>query len=718
MNDIEKAINSMISEVGSTGKSAGRTTAETMKYTLKYFMEFRHIGKKELKKRIITLAFVAGAVAAIWWKAPDIAVFLLEKSKGNEALKKRGFQLLIGSARSYQMLSALLIPYTYLMAVGSRKMEQAKQFTDKFELIGMVKKLNKTYQDEFGNKKPVTITPELMACYRPNGDITVRLFITNGQPLQVWETKRAELEAAFNEPLYQLSNSGSSLNVVKMVTVSPSYKEELDKKYQKEVEYDQVFERIGLVGKGTREINHFGKKENIKNYPQYLDTEVKQINGKDVEILKFRSTGTELANWQAVKFLMENVLNKLVVKIEQAKKDKQIYLVYTLDLKDDLEECYDWSDDHIDFDDGVLVLGEGLIGKVKIDLNSLPHILIGGVTNFGKSVLSNCLTWQLIKKGAIVIPMDFKGGIELDMFAPFHEVISERERAIEVLEKVIKEYEVRLKLIKSRKLKNIKQFNQKYPDEALCRMVVVVDEVAEMLSGASTKTEALQIQALDEQISKLARLARAVGIHLQLGTQRPDSTVLQGQIKNNLPARICGRMIDIQPSIMILGTPDAVRIPDIKGRFMFSLGADVEVFQSYFFKESDIKPGNYVKGRTLVYDLHEQASINTQSSTSALKTAPKRKPIESFDGPTENETEIDDDWLISKIGLPEEEPDEEFIDTGEGIEEVLYDPTEQEDEEEQEDENDYDYGTDNDTCSSDPIAEGGGGESRKRVEII
>lgn len=708
LNDIEKAINSMINEIGSTGKSAGRTTGETMKYTFKYFMEFKHVGKRELNKRILTLAFVAGVVAAIWCKAPDIAAFLVEKSKENELLQKKGFQLLIGSTRTYQLLSATLIPYIYLMSVGSRKMDEARQFKDKFELIGMVKQLDKYVLDELGNKKRLAITPEQIACYKPNINVTIRLFLTNGQPLSVWEGKRAELEAAFNEPIYQLTNNGSSLNVVKMVTVSSTYKEELDKKYLKEVEYDKVFERIGLVGKGAREINHFGKKESIKNYPQYLDTEIKQINGKDVEILKFRSTGTELANWQSVKFLMENVLNKLVVKIEQAKKDKQIYLVYTLDLKDDLEECYDWSDDFISAEDGVLVLGEGLLGKVTLDINNLPHILIGGVTGFGKSVLSNCLSWQLIKKGAVVIPMDFKGGIELDMFSEFHEVIHERKRAIDVLNKLVKEYEERLKLIKSRKLKNISQFNKKYPEEALSRIVLVGDEVAEMLSGAATKAEANQIAELDDRLSTIARLARAMGIHLQLGTQRPDSNVLQGQIKNNLPARICGRMIDIQPSLMILGTPDATRIPDIKGRFMFSSGADIEIFQSYFFKESDIKAGNYVKGQCLVYDLHTKAQMRQSSLGKRDKMPQKHRLI------IDNlESEVDDEWLVKQIGTPETE-DDEFVDDGEGIEEILYDP-----EEEVEDVNGDEFENDDTHSNSNPSAKRNSGESnnRKRVEV-
>lgn len=697
MNELEKSINSAINEIGAAGQSVGKKSAETFKYTLKYFMEFRHISKKELKKRLMILSCVLGLIAAIWWKSPEIAAFLVKKSQLNEILKAKGFQNIIASVKTYQFLAATLIPYGYLMAVGNKKLEEARQFTDKFQLIGMVKQLDKYIVDEFGTKRKISVTPELIGCHKPNANITVRLFKTNGQPLDVWESKRAELEAAFDEPLYQLTNSGSNLNVIKMVTVSQEYKKDLDEKYQKEIEYDQVFEKIGLVGKGSRDINHFGKKESIKNYPQYIDTEVKQINGKDVEVLKFRSTGTEIANWQANKFLMENVLNKLVVKIEQDKKDKQIYRVFTLDLKDDLEESYDWSDDFIDYEDGVLILGEGLIGRVTLDLNSLPHVLIGGVTNFGKSVLSNCITWQLIKKGALIIPMDFKGGIELDMFSPFHEVISERKRAVEVLDKLVEEYEARLKLIKSRKLKNIKQFNKKYPEESLCRIALVGDEVAEMLSGATTKAEVILIEMLDERISKLARLARAVGIHLILGTQRPDANVLQGQIKNNLPARICGRMIDKEPSLMILGTPDATRIPDIKGRFMFSLGADVEIFQAYYFQEKDIKPGQYLNGQCLVYNIGQNQEIERYHQNQR----PSRRKVleddfESID-PTEEEA-IEDEWLIKQIGEPDEELEED-----EGFEDANEDHT----------------GYDSGTCHSDISVEGGDRESnhRKRIEI-
>ncbi len=702
MNELEKSINSAINEIGSAGQSLGKKSAETFKYSLKYFMEFRHISKKELKKRMMILAFVVGSIAAIWWKAPEIAAFLVKKSQVNEVLNRKGFQNIIASVKTYRFLAVALIPYGYLMAVGDKKFEEARQFTDKFQLIGMVKQLEKYVVDEFGTKRRLTVTPELIGCHKPNANITVRLFKTNGQPLQVWESKRADLEAAFDEPLYQLTNSGNNLNVVKMVTVSPEYKKELDEKYMKEIEYDQVFEKIGLVGKGSREINHFGKKESIKNYPQYLDTEVKQINGKDVEVLKFRSTGTEITNWQAVKFLMENVLNRLVVKIEQEKKDKQIYKLYTLDLKDDLEETYSWNDSNINEEEGVLVLGEGLLGKVTLDLNKLPHVLIGGVTNFGKSVLSNCLTWQLIKKGALIIPFDFKGGIELDMFSDFHEVVFERERAIQVLEKVILEYEARLDLFKQKKGKNIKKiakFNKMYPEEELCRIIVIVDEIAEMLSGASTKAEVAQIERLDNQISKIARLARATGVHLILGTQRPDSNVLQGQIKNNLSARICGRMIDIQPSIMILGTPDATRIPDIQGRFMFSLGAEVEIFQAYYFQEENIKPGNYVKGQCLVYDLGK----NQEDKERQVKQRPVRKAIyeddfESID-PTEGEA-VDDDWLTNQIGEPE--PEEDF-----------------EEGEELEDADEDDSGDDSDPDHCDNSVEGGGRESnRKRIEII
>lgn len=657
MGDIEKTLDALIQDISSTGREVKTVSGEHFKYALKYLTEFRHLRREELSKRILIVISLCGVAAALWFKAEVVAAFLVEKSQALEGLRTPLIQNVISSSIIYRVFAVLGIPYIYVMTVGGKKKEEARQFEDKFELLGMVKQLNQFVVDEYGNKRRRTISPELIASFKKGSDLTIRLFKTNGFPLDAWEKKRAELEASFNEPIYQLKTSGTSLNVIQMVTVSESYKEKLEAKYKTELEYNSVFEKIGLVGKGTREINHFGTKSSIKNYPEYLDTEVQVINNKTVQILTFKSVGTELSNWLGAKFLMENVLNRLVVKIEQEKKNKQKYKVYTLDLADDLEESYAWKDELVDEEEGVIILGEGLIGQVKLDLNKLPHVLIGGVTNFGKSVLSNCITWQMIKKGALIIPIDFKGGIELDMFSAFHEVIFERERAIEILDKILKEYEARLKLIKSRKLKNISQFNKKYKDEELCRMIIVVDEIAEMLSGASSKAEANQIAVLDNQISTVARLARAVGIHLVLGTQRPDANVLQGQIKNNLPARICGRMIDKEPSLMILGTPDATRIPDIKGRFMFSLGADVEIFQAYYFKDSDIVPGNYLRGQCLVY---EMPGSPVPSKNTQRKTTNKRVSVDDFEplDPTEAAA-LDDDWIVSQIGSPDEDEEDE-----------------------------------------------------------
>ena len=92
-----------------------------------------------------------------------------------------------------------------------------------------------------------------------------------------------------------------------------------------------------------------------------------------------------------------------------------------------------------------------------------------------------------------------------------------------------------------------------------------------------------------------------------LATQRPDAKVIVGQIKNNLPIRISGRMVDSQASEMVLGNTKAAELGDTLGRFMYSVGADTWEFQAYNFQDSDIRPGNYQRGKML---LDEQEGLD------------------------------------------------------------------------------------------------------------
>lgn len=98
------------------------------------------------------------------------------------------------------------------------------------------------------------------------------------------------------------------------------------------------------------------------------------------------------------------------------------------------------------------------------------------------------------------------------------------------------------------------------------------------------KEEKAIIQTINKNLRTLARIARASGVHLLLGVQRPDSSIIDGQIKSNIPFRICGRFVDPQPSIIVLGDKRAVELPNISGRF---IAANQEI-QAYYFKAEQV----------------------------------------------------------------------------------------------------------------------------------
>jgi len=105
-----------------------------------------------------------------------------------------------------------------------------------------------------------------------------------------------------------------------------------------------------------------------------------------------------------------------------------------------------------------------------------------------------------------------------------------------------------------------------------------IDELAELLKIRDNVIS----NTLNDSIETLTRLSRAVGIHLIMGIQRPDSTIVSGQIKNNVSFRVCGRFVDSEPSRIMLGNDSARSLPNIKGRFIVKDDNMYEVQAFYF----------------------------------------------------------------------------------------------------------------------------------------
>ena len=207
-----------------------------------------------------------------------------------------------------------------------------------------------------------------------------------------------------------------------------------------------------------------------------------------------------------------------------------------------------------------LALGKDVAGKpICADLTSMPHLLIAGTTNSGKSVCVNSILTSLLLNNS---PADLRlvlvdpKRVELTgynriphLLAP---VVVDAEKVISALQWVIREMDARYHKFSNQGVRNILEFNRSSTEEHLPYIVVVIDELADLMMLAPDETERC--------ITRLAQLARATGIHLIIATQRPSVDVLTGLIKANLPARIAFMVASNVDSRVILDQPGAEKL--------------------------------------------------------------------------------------------------------------------------------------------------------------
>ncbi len=183
-----------------------------------------------------------------------------------------------------------------------------------------------------------------------------------------------------------------------------------------------------------------------------------------------------------------------------------------------------------------IALGKDITGRsVFGDLDDMPHLLIAGTTGSGKTVCVNTCILSLLFRGS---PNDLKFLMidpKMVELMPFNglphllcPVVTDAKKAAVALNWVVSEMEERYRLLSKAGARNIEAYNEK--QEKIPYIVVIVDEFADLMSVARDQIE--------NAITRLAQLSRAVGIHLILATQRPSVDVITGVIKANLPARV------------------------------------------------------------------------------------------------------------------------------------------------------------------------------------
>lgn len=183
-------------------------------------------------------------------------------------------------------------------------------------------------------------------------------------------------------------------------------------------------------------------------------------------------------------------------------------------------------------------LGRDVSGvPMTADLAKMPHMLIAGATGSGKSGMINSLLTSLLYRSSpndlkliLVDPKRVELGLYNDIPHLLTPVIVEPEKTISALKWAVAEMERRYKLLAEVGNRNIIEYNKAHPDEAMPYIVIIIDEMADLMVLAAADVESL--------IVRLAQMARAIGIHLVLATQRPSVDVITGIIKANIPARL------------------------------------------------------------------------------------------------------------------------------------------------------------------------------------
>ena len=285
-----------------------------------------------------------------------------------------------------------------------------------------------------------------------------------------------------------------------------------------------------------------------------------------------------------------------------------------------------------------VVFGKTISNEIFMaDLTKMPHLLMAGATGQGKSVGINAILTSLLYKkhpSELKFVMVDPKKVELSLYSKIERhylaklpdgddaIITDTHKVINTLNSLCVEMDQRYDLLKNAFCKNIKEYNKKFTERKLNPenghrylpyIVLVVDEFADLIMTAGKEVEI--------PIARLAQLARAVGIHLIVATQRPSVNVITGMIKANFPARAAFRVISSVDSRTILDSPGADQLIG-KGDMLYFNGNEIMRLQCAFVDTPEVeKIAEFIgeqKGYASAFMLPEYSSEETTSTVGAF----------------------------------------------------------------------------------------------------
>lgn len=252
-----------------------------------------------------------------------------------------------------------------------------------------------------------------------------------------------------------------------------------------------------------------------------------------------------------------------------------------------------------------VALGRTITNEVfMFDLCKMPHLLVAGATGQGKSVGLNALITSLLYKkhpSCLKFVLIDPKKVEFNIYARIEKhflaklsdgedaIITDVTKVVETLKSLTTEMDARYDLLKKAHVRNIKEYNQKFtsrhlnPEKGhrfLPYIVVIVDEFGDLIMTAGKEVEL--------PIARIAQLARAVGIHMVIATQRPSVNIITGVIKANFPARVAFRVSSAVDSKTILDGSGAQQLVG-RGDLLFSQGSDLVRVQCAFVDTPEVE---------------------------------------------------------------------------------------------------------------------------------
>jgi DNA segregation ATPase FtsK/SpoIIIE, S-DNA-T family len=391
-------------------------------------------------------------------------------------------------------------------------------------------------------------------------------------------------------------------------------------KTERKIDERELMDGARLLEEKCREFNVEGSVVQIHPGPVVTTFEFKPDAG--VKYSKITGLADDLClAMQAESVLIDRIPGKSTVGIQIPNRTRE-----QISLREMLEsESYRRSTSKL-----AIALGKTIHGEPHTaDLATMPHLLIAGSTGAGKSVALNGMLTSILYRATpddvrmiMIDPKRLELGMYDDIPHLMTPVVVDPKQAANALRWAVGEMENRYKTLAAEGVRNIEQYNRNVQQaivekrtpkdgiepKPLPFIVVVIDELADLMMVASNEVE--------ESIARLAQMARAVGIHLILATQRPSVDVITGLIKANLPARISFRVsskidsrtiLDGNGAEQLLGKGDMLFLPPASSRF-------IRLHGPYISEQESARLASYLRKQGKpIYD----ESITAEEKTAA-----------------------------------------------------------------------------------------------------